>query len=315
MLGKLLIGLLAAAGVFAGFVAWKAARVESAAEAAYPPEGQILRVDGVAVHALTLGSGPDLVLIHGASGNTRDWTFSIAGKLAETYRVIVMDRPGLGYSDAVSSTGDSIFVQAQVMQAAARQLGADAPLVVGQSYGGAVALAWARDYPVAGLVLLGAPSQRWEGGLSTFYKITSSRVGQALVVPLLTAFVSDSYIADTIESIFEPQAAPEGYGAHIGAGLSLRRSSLRQNANQRASLKEEITDLVPSYPSITAPVELVHGTADIIVPVSIHSVHTAQSLPDAVLTELDGIGHMPQHVAEADVIDAIDRVAARAGLR
>ncbi|MFN5826119.1 MAG: alpha/beta hydrolase, partial [Rhodobacterales bacterium] len=45
----------------------------AAAEAAYPPTGTILRVNGRAVHADVSGTGPDVVLIHGASGNTRDF--------------------------------------------------------------------------------------------------------------------------------------------------------------------------------------------------------------------------------------------------
>ena len=64
----------------------------------YPPEGQILDVGGVPVHAVVRGTGPDVVLIHGASGNTRDFTFDLVDRLADTYRVIVMDRPGLGYT-------------------------------------------------------------------------------------------------------------------------------------------------------------------------------------------------------------------------
>ena len=52
--------------------------------------------------------------------------------------------------------------------------------------------------------------------------------------------------------------------------------------------------------------EIIHGDADTIVPLSV---------PNAVLTVLDGIGHMPHHAAPDAVEDAIDRAAQRAGLR
>ena len=93
------------------------------------------------------GDAPDLVLIHGASGNTRDMTFSLAPRLAEDYRVIVLDRPGLGYTDRINGTGATITQQAELLQKAAAQLGADRPIVLGHSYGGAVALAWAVTRP------------------------------------------------------------------------------------------------------------------------------------------------------------------------
>ena len=69
------------------------------------------------------------------------------------------------------------------------------------------------------------------------------------------------------------------------------------------------------YGEINVPVELVHGDADAIVPVSIHSARIPDLIKGANLTVLPGIGHMPQHAAPQAVIDAIDRVAARSDLR
>jgi hypothetical protein len=46
-----------------------------AGEALWPPQGRFVEVEGRRVHAVTRGQGPDLVLIHGASGNVRDMTF------------------------------------------------------------------------------------------------------------------------------------------------------------------------------------------------------------------------------------------------
>ena len=60
--------------VLIGLVQWRAARHEAAARAAHPPSGEILTIDGIAVHARVMGQGPDLVLIHGASGNLNDFT-------------------------------------------------------------------------------------------------------------------------------------------------------------------------------------------------------------------------------------------------
>lgn len=282
----------------------------------YPPEGQILNVGGVEVHAVVMGSGPDLVLIHGASGNTRDMTFSLAPRLAERYRVIVFDRPGLGYTQRLNDTGASIMQQADLLRDAAAKLGATRPILMGQSYGGAVALAWAARHPadVAALVPVAAASNPWDTGLGTFYKVTSSRWGQALVVPLITAFVPNAVVISSVEGVFAPQDAPEGYAEAIAAPLTLRRVSLRANADQRASLLGEIEALLPRYGEITAPTEILHGTADTTVGLEIHSEKLVNQIDGAVLTRLPGIGHMVHHVAEDAVVEAIDRAAARAGL-
>ncbi len=322
-----LLSLAAVTAVLAGCGAivgnWAETRAAQA-EAAYPPTGQLLEVNGTTVHAHVEGSGPDLILIHGASGNTRDWTFEFVDRVKDRYRVIAFDRPGLGWTErlpgfegATNTKAESPSEQAALLKAAADQLDVENPIIVGHSFGGAVTLAWALDYPdhPAGLVLLGAASNPWPGDLGALYGINSSRVGGATVVPLISAFVPTSRIDDVLESIFEPQAAPEGYAEYVGAGLTLRRESLRANAQQVNSLRPHIVEMSKRYSKISVPTEIVHGTADTIVPLRIHSEPLSQQIPGAVLTRLDGIGHMPQHVSPDETIAAIDRAAARAGLR
>ena len=93
---RVVVAVLVTLAAFAVLVAWRAARHEARAEASHPPIGQFVQVGETRVHATVMGDGPDLVLIHGASGNLRDMTFSLAPRLAEHYRVITLDRPGLG---------------------------------------------------------------------------------------------------------------------------------------------------------------------------------------------------------------------------
>ena len=119
---SLLIGALALAGG-AVVVDRRAAAREAAAESAYPPEGQFVTVDGLRLHAVVAGSGPDLVLIHGASGNARDFTFDLVARLAPHYRVIALDRPGLGWSDDAGAKGLSPLAQGDLLRRAAAQLG------------------------------------------------------------------------------------------------------------------------------------------------------------------------------------------------
>ncbi|MGH1354957.1 MAG: alpha/beta fold hydrolase [Thalassovita sp.] len=302
-----------------GYTLQRAAKHEKRAMASHPPEGQIVMVDGHRVHAVVLtpeNPSADVVLIHGASGNTRDFTHDLAHQLAQTYRVIVFDRPGLGYTDRINRAGATLPQQAQLLSQAAVQLGAEKPIVLGQSYGGAVALAWAVYQPdrLSSLVLLAAASQTWETGLSTYYTLLSHPWIGPLVIPYLTAYVHDERVTHELNAIFSPQQPPAGYDEHIGAGLTLRRNSLRANALQRANLKEEIRDMIPEYNRIIVPTEILHGDADMTVGLHIHSGPLSGQIHQAQLTVLPGIGHMPQHSSKPQVIAAVHRAAARAGL-
>jgi pimeloyl-ACP methyl ester carboxylesterase len=313
---KLLLWLLLAALAFTGATLWKAARHERQAEATWPPEGRFLTIDGHRVHVVTRGTGPDLVLIHGASGNTRDFTHGLIDRLAQRYRVIVVDRPGLGYTDRIDPQGASLRQQADLIARAAAELGAEKPIVFGHSYGGAVALAWAVHRPatLSALVVSAAASNPWGTGLGAYYTILSHPLGQRFVIPLLTAWVPDRVVDAQIDSVFLPQSAPEGYHAHIGAGLTLRRVSMRANALHRANLLDEIRAQASRYGEIGVPVEILHGDADSTVPLRVHSEPLSRQIPQARLTVLPGVGHMPHHAVPDAVEAAIDRAAARAGL-
>lgn len=313
--------LLAGCG---GWVDTRAERREAAAEAAFPPEGRFVDVGGGRqVHAVVAGSGPDLVLIHGASGNTRDFTFTLVDDLTDRYRVIVFDRPGFGYTDRAGpeygglfdTSAESPAEQAAMLHTAAVELGATRPIVLGHSYGGAVAMAWGLNHDAAALVIVSGVSQPWPGGLGALYSINASSLGGATLVPLITAFGTEEQVDTVLRTIFAPQPVPEGYAQNVGVGLSVRRESLRANARQVNSLKPHVEAMSPQYGGIVIPVEIVHGTADDIVPARIHSIPLARQIDGARLTLLDGIGHMPHHVAPEAVAAAIDRAADRAGLR
>jgi len=313
---KALLATAVLLSAFWGWVQYRAQAHESRAESSHPPQGRILQIQGHRVHAVISGKGPDLVLVHGASGNARDMTFSLAPRLARHFRVIAIDRPGLGYTDRINRSGATIVDQAGLLAATARELGADRPVVLGHSYGGAVALAWAVHHPgtLSALVTLAAPSNPWESDLSTYYKILSHPILGPLAIPLITAFIPDARVKTEIAAIFTPDPVPDGYTDHVGAGLTLRRHSLRANALQRARLLPQIKALHTRYDRIGVPTEIVHGTADTTVGLTIHSEPLSKQINGARLTRLEGVGHMPHHAAEDAIVEAVRRAARRAGL-
>lgn len=300
----------------------RADRAEKQAEDRWPPIGDFVEVDGLRVHYVQKGSGPDVVLLHGASGNLRDFTFSLVDRLARDYRVTAFDRPGLGYTGraeryegAFNARAETPQDQAALLAQAARRIGVSRPVVVGHSYGASVAMAWGLDQDAAAVVSLGGAIMPWPGSLDTQYQVLGSSVGGAVVPAFVTAFVDPMSTRKSVAGIFAPQDMPDGYLAYLGPGLSLRRETIRANGRQVARLRPALVEMSKRYGDLTIPVELVHGTADTTVGYAIHSEAAAKLLPNARLTPLDGVGHMPHHAREGATVEAIRRAAERAGLR
>ena len=55
-------------------------------------------------------------MIHGSSGNMRDLILALEDTLAPHFRLIIFDRPGLGYSDRLSADGDKFIDQAMILR-------------------------------------------------------------------------------------------------------------------------------------------------------------------------------------------------------
>src|ERR1700691_3164834 len=89
-----LAAVVVIAGALAIFAAWTARQVEKL----LPPCGHFIEVDGARIHYVDEGCGPPLVLIHGLGGQMHNFTHSLLDRLKRDHRVIILDRPGSGYS-------------------------------------------------------------------------------------------------------------------------------------------------------------------------------------------------------------------------
>ncbi|MFT6075314.1 MAG: pimeloyl-ACP methyl ester carboxylesterase [Yoonia sp.] len=299
------------------------------AEESYPPLGKFVAVTGGQVHYVQEGSGPHLILLHGAGSNLREFTFDLMDRLTDRYTVTAFDRPGLGYTDRVpgvetvltATDGDSPQAQAAMLREAAAKIGITTPIVAGHSFGGIVSYAWAvagldEDSPAnaAAIVSLAGVTMPWPGGLGRYYSVNGSAFGGLVTIPAISAFVPKSIVDNSIDATFAPQNPPAGYADYIGAGLTLRPSSMRANTRQVNTSRPHVVTLSARYTELTLPIEIVHGEDDTTVPIHIHAEEIEKIVSQVATTRLRGVGHMPHHAEPDVVIAAIDRAAARAGI-
>lgn len=286
---------------------------EAALREMYPPLGAFVEVEGLDIHYVEAGEGPAVILIHGASGNLRDWTFSMVDRLKGRYRVIAFDRPGFGYSERPAEGGHIPATQARILSEAARALGVGRALVVGHSWGGAVAAAWGLDHPeqAAGVAIIAGATYPWDGDAGLLYRLGDNAITGGLIGAIARGYIGDDNRDEVIAGIFAPQPAPDGYADYIGIELAVRPATFDANSADLNRLNDVLKEQSKRYPGLAMPIEIVHGTDDDTVYANLHGKALERDAQDAALTLLDGIGHMPHHVAQDEVVAAIDRLAAR----
>lgn len=101
---------------------------------------------GLTLHYQQVGEGPDLVMIHGLTGNLAVWHLDIIPRLWDRYRVLTYDLRGHGYSD-VPPTGYSLDQMATDLGELLDALAIRRPALVGHSFGADLALYFARRHP------------------------------------------------------------------------------------------------------------------------------------------------------------------------
>ncbi|MEO1563638.1 MAG: alpha/beta hydrolase [Pseudomonadota bacterium] len=280
------------------------------AERRYPPIGDFLYVKGYRVHYMVKGSGPPLVLLHGAGGNIRDWTFRLMDQLTDKFTVIAFDRPGHGYTDAMHDNGETLEEQADLLLAACKLLGHRKVFLMGYSFGGTVALSWTINYPrsVQGICLLGAASNNWVLNYSWVYDWAADRTTSWFFSPFVAGLVPNTWIEEDYRGVFSPQKPPHGFFAHAGVPLTVRTRSFRATARQIARLRPQILKMAEQYDQIKVPVEIIHGTHDRSVPIAIHSDILIDQIPHAVYRRLDGFGHGIHQLAVPTIVDSLERL-------
>jgi pimeloyl-ACP methyl ester carboxylesterase len=211
-------------------------------EAAYPPPGQLVTVNGHRLHVYSEGAGaPTLVFLSG-SGTTAP-TLDFRGlyrRLADEYRIVVVERAGYGWSDDSDTPRDIDTVVAET-RTALQQAGESPPYVLlPHSMSGLEALHWANRYPdeVAAIVGLDPaappvyaelPPPRLLIALGTFV----ARSGLLRLVPSLchgSAAVSQGHLTDEETAAYCAMFYRRTWSANMLAEIDATQANAKQVA-------------------------------------------------------------------------------------
>jgi pimeloyl-ACP methyl ester carboxylesterase len=284
----------------------------------HPPRGRFIDVGDARQHVVELGPNgsaadgkPPIVLLHGAGCNLEDMRLALGERLAARHRVILVDRPGLGWSERKGRQASSPAYQAAILRDVFDRLEVDRAIVVGHSWGGALATRFTLDHPqrVAGLALLAPATHPRFRRMTRFYAAVATPFVGWLNAHTLALPFGVVLIGLAIRTAFLPQMPPRAYLGRSAAMLLLRPATFLANACDVGDLKSYLVEQVPRYPKLEAPTIVITGDRDAIVSPRQHSIAFAAAVPHAKLSILPGLGHMLHHVAAERIVAAIEELA------
>jgi pimeloyl-ACP methyl ester carboxylesterase len=315
-LGLILLGILVLLTLLLVALAIATQIRARAIEAQYPNTGALTDVGGFSLNALHVLAGPEadlppIVFIHGASGNLRDQVGAFLEPLRGRAELLFVDRPGHGYSERGGPENDTPDGQANAVARLLEIKGIDRAIIVGHSFGGAIAASFGVLHPdkVEGLVFLSAATHPWPGGVDWYYHVASAPFIGPIFCHTLALQAGMTRIGPATAHVFAPNPVPATYVEGTGPALVLRPSAFRANATDVAGLLSYVTRFAPRYREIERPTVIITGDSDEIVLEEIHSKGLARDIKGSELVWIKGLGHKPDYVVTDIVIAALEKIA------
>jgi 3-oxoadipate enol-lactonase len=249
-----------------------------------------LFADGT-VNAAVAGKGTPLFLLHSLLSDRASFD-AVVPELAKSFRVIVPELPGFGRSQAVA--GGLADIADRMAEAVKDAAGGAAPIVLGNGYGGFVALQMAVRHPAIAsrFVFADCGAAFSEPGREAFRNMAAASKAKGL------AAISEVAMRRLFAPDFQAQH-PDLMADRRAAFLRTNEDVFRAACTQLAEL-----DLRPELNKVRAPALVVVGEEDEATPPPM-SHELAALLPDAQLKVIPGCAHVPQLQAPGIFLETI----------
>jgi pimeloyl-ACP methyl ester carboxylesterase len=286
------------------------------------PDGRppLLRVHDVhlpgrRVSVLTMGEGPDVLLIHGLGASKASFYDMAAALSRDGYRVHALDLPGFGSSSKPATAPYTARWFADTVTGVMDTLGIDRAHLVGNSMGGRVALELAfRDPERVGALALLCPAVAFvKRDYHPIVRLLRPELGflphrfrRTLVSSTLKGMFHDP---DAIDPYVSDVVIDEFQRLYASAGARFAFLSAARNIYLEAPFGRH--GFYPRLADLERPALFVWGSHDSLIPAGFKR-HVAEWLPRAEQIVLEGCGHVPQVERPEQTNGLIRRFLARA---
>lgn len=259
----------------------------------YNPEySWFTRVNGVRIHYQEAGeeNAPPIILIHGFISSNIIWSHVLRPLAQAGFRAIAPDLPGYGYSDKPRDAQYTIAEQASAVVGLMDRLGIRKAVIVGASYGGAIAATIALDYParVEKLVLVGAVTND-DPKKKFLLRVSCLPVIGDVTTPL---FLGSRWILrKRMEDMYRRMGRPINEKM-VASRHHLLAAAHTHRAMIRTARRWSATRVEREAPLIRQPTMLVWGDQDDHIPVE-NAFRLRDAMPNAKLVVFRNCGHLP----------------------
>ncbi len=266
---------------------------------------------GLRWHIEEMGSGPLALLIHGTGASTHSWR-RFAPILAHRFRVLALDLPGHGFTEAPRGSHLSLPRMAQSIAALLAVLHVKPDIAIGHSAGAAILCRMALDrrLDTKAIVSLNGAFLPFGGPASQFFGGIAKLLFMNPFVPRF--FTWHAYDNATVRRLIN------GTGSEIDLeGLALYARLLRNPVHVAAALgmmaSWDLETLSRELPKLPTKLTLIAAAKDRAVPSDV-AFKVQDMVPGSKVILLRNLGHLAHEEKPAEVAEFIVSEAIRYGV-
>lgn len=272
--------------------------------------GKKVEINGRMIRYYQAGNGENILFIHGSMGSVEDWE-TLYPLLKDRYRVTAIDRPGMGFS-GIKNNDYTLDGNAKIIWEIIKKLDLKNVIIVGHSYGGAIALRMAIDYDnnIRGYLLLapiGYVIDDPNAGTFTTKMISIPIYGEGILV-LLDPIIGDAMVEKNLSRVMkgDKEFFPQNF-ISFRKELWNKAISMSTRARQSDNYNREIVKYSNKYSGIKHRVSIIVGDNDR-KQLMLQNDRLAKEIPNCKYVKLKSVNHYIQYARPNEVVKVLEEL-------